>query len=189
MPGEQYMRDARGPERHLAIDPDVDAPRGRIAGEGDVAGADVAAAVARPEFRGRKFGDIDVVTPQHDLVDRRIALVDFDRRETAAHDLACRRDHVRGGQGRVETDRERIALLARAEHVAQHLHAEPVTGEPLEEEGRRLGGASGKKRDRGQLLDRVDRHADALELARCFDEREPFAQIAPRDCLGIRINR
>lgn len=46
---------------HLAVDPDIDAAGRQIACKGHIAGADIASAIARPEFRRWKPGDVDLL--------------------------------------------------------------------------------------------------------------------------------
>ena len=154
--------------------------------QGDVAGADIAAAVAGPEFRRRKCGEVDLVAPPNDRVDRRRRGRHVHRRNTAAHDAPRRGDHVGGGQCRVDADRERIALLAGAEHVGEHAGAAAVAGEVLEQQRRGVLAPRRQDGDRRQFLVGIDRLADAHEPAVGLDQREPFPQVAPADRRGVR---
>src|SRR6476620_5628203 len=69
------------PVHHLAVNPDVDAPRPRITRERDIAGADITPAIARPELWARKAGDVDVGALLDDLVHWRFALGNMHRRK------------------------------------------------------------------------------------------------------------
>ncbi len=95
------------------------------------------------------------------------------------------RDHVGCRKRGIEADRQRIAPLAGAQHVAEHPHAEPVAGEMIEQQRRRFRGAGGQERDRGEFFDRIDRCPDAPQLPRRLDKGQPFAQVAPRYGWGI----
>ena len=66
---------------------------------------------------------------------------------------------------RIEADRERVALLARAEHVGEDARVGLVADEVVEQQRRRVRVAAGHERDRAELLVGIDRRIDALELA------------------------
>ena len=144
--GRAVEPDAARPVQHLPVAADIDAAGVGIARERDVAGADIAAAVARPELRHRKLREVDLVVAQHDLVDRRLGFRHRHRLDPPLHDVARRRDHLGGGERRVEPDRERIALLARAQHVGEDACAGAVAG--------RSRRTTGPARPRGASRDR-----------------------------------
>ena len=136
--GRAVEPDAARPVQHLPVAADVDAAGVGRGGQRDVAGADVAAAVARPEFRRRECGEVDVVAAQHDLVDRRLGFRDANRRDPPVHDGARLRDHLGDREIGIEPDRERVALLARAQHVGEDARAGAVAGDVLEQQRRRV---------------------------------------------------
>ena len=157
--------------------------------EGDVAGPDITAAVAGPELRDRKSGEVDLVAGQDDLVHRRIALGDANRRDAPRHDRARRRDHAGDRKAGVDADGKGVAFLAGAEHVAQDAGLRAVTGELLEQQGRRILAPGGQQRDGPQFFVRLDRRCDMLEEAIGFDQIEPVAQVAPRHRRGNARDR
>src|SRR5215471_7421235 len=124
-----------GPMQHLPIDPDIDASGIRMRGQRYVAGADIAATVARPEFWHRKRSEVDHVFPQDDFVDRGDCRRNAHRRYASAHDIAGCRDHLRYREIGMKTDRERITLFAGTEHVREHASAEAIAVERLEQQG------------------------------------------------------
>src|SRR5262245_17969164 len=99
--------------QRLAILADIDAGMGGRWRERHRSGADECSTVVRPEFWNRESREIDVVAAKDDLIDRRVLFRDMDRRDPALQDVTRGGDHLRGRELRVETDRERIALLAR----------------------------------------------------------------------------
>ena len=118
--GRAIKADAARAMQHLPVAADVDAAGVGRGGERDVARADISAAVAGPEFRRRKTGQVDVVAAQDDFVDRRLALRHLLRSNAPVHDAASFGDHLGDRQVRVDTNGKRITLLARAQHVCQH---------------------------------------------------------------------
>src|SRR5262249_32308204 len=110
--------DAGRPLYHLAVDPDIDTACRGISCKGHVAGTDITPAVAGPEFRGWKPGEVDLRAAQNDLADGRAELVHVNRGNAAAHDRTGRCNHVAGRERGVEADRKCISLLARTEHIA-----------------------------------------------------------------------
>ena len=183
--GRAVEADAPGPQQHLAVDADIDAPGVGVCRQGDVAGADIAAAVAGPEFRRRKCGEIDLVAAPDDLVDGRRRGRYAHRRDTAAHDAAGRSDHVGGRKSWVDADRKRIALLAGAEHVGEHAGAAAVAGEVLEQQGRGVLAPRRHDGDRRQFFVGIDDLSDAQQPAVGLDQRQPFPQVAPADRRGV----
>ena len=183
--GRAIHADAARAVQHLPVAADIDAAGVGRGGQRDVAGADVAAAVAGPEFRRREFRQVDVVAAQHDLVDRRLAI------SAPAPARSCRFMMVRDSaiisaieRSGIEADRERIALLAGAQHVGEHARAGFVAGDVLEQQRRRLLAARRHVGDGGKLLVGGDLLADALQFAVPLDQRHPFAQVAPARLAG-----
>src|SRR5215467_3590256 len=109
---------AARPLYHLAVNPHIDTAGHRITGKRHVAGTNIAATVAGPEFRCWKPGDVDLRATQNDLVDGRSEFVHVYWGDAPADDSARRRDHVEGRERGVEADRKCIPLLASAEHIA-----------------------------------------------------------------------
>jgi hypothetical protein len=97
------------------------------------------------------------------------------------HELAGRRDHVGDRQAGIDAHRQRVALLACAQHVRKDARTEPIAGKLLEQQRRRVLGARRHVGDGRELLVRIDLGLDALELTCAFDQLEPFAQVAPAD--------
>src|SRR5260370_30446627 len=183
--GRAVHGDPPWPLYHLAVDPDIEAAACRIACKGHIAGTDIAATVAGPEFRRWKPGYVDLLTTQNDLVDGRAAFVDVHRGDAAAHDRARRHDHVTGRERGIEADRKCVPLLAGAEHIAKHPRAELAARKMIEQQRRRLDSAAGKKCDGGKFFDRIDGRTSATQPARGFDQRQPLAQVAPCDSISV----
>ena len=165
--------------QHLPVHADVDAPGVGIAGEGDVAGADVATAVARPELGHRQFREINVLAGENDLVHRCLLRRNHHRWNLRAHDAAGLGDELGERKIRVEPDRKRIAPGTRAEHVDQYF-ALRILGEVREQQCRRVLALRSDAGDRGELLIEVHLRVDALEFTRRLHLFKPLAHIARR---------
>ena len=184
--GRAVHADAARAVQHLPVAADVDAAGVGRGGQRDVAGADVAAAVAGPEFRRREIAVRSMSSPRSTT--SFTGAFDFGMRTGAilpVHDGAGFLDHLRDGKIGIEADRQRVTLLARAQHVGEHARAGLVAGDVLEQQRRSLLGARRHVGDGGEFLVGVDGLADALKLAVALDQRDPFAQIAPADLWGV----
>ena len=99
-PRHEVQSDARGRIELLAIAADVEPSRRRIGRDGDAAGPDKGTAVSRPERRHRQARQIDLVSAQHDLVDRSVLARDPDRGNSLLGDLAGRLPPSPGSRAR-----------------------------------------------------------------------------------------
>ncbi len=183
--GRAIEPDAARPVQHLPVAADVDAAGVGRRGQRDVAGADVAAAVARPELRCREGGEVDGVAGQHHVVDRRLGFRDANRRDPPVHDGARLRDHLGDGEIGIEPDRERVTLLARAQHVGEDGRAGAIAGNIFEQQRRRVLVARRHIGDGAKLLVGVDRLGNALKLVVPLQQRDPFAEIPPAHLRAI----
>ena len=179
--GRAVEPDAPRSVQHLPVAADIDAAGVGLCGERDVGGADIAAAVARPEFRHREFCEVDLTIAQHDLIDRRGVLGNAVRRNAPPHELAALRDHVGDRQIGIEAGGQRIAFFAGAEQVDEHARAGIVPLQIVEQERRGTFATRRHVCDRRQFLVRIDGRFDALEQAIGIHQAQPFAQVAPGD--------
>src|SRR5262249_59966369 len=72
--GRAVKADAAWTVQHLPVDANIDAAAVGMSGQRDVAGADIAPAVAWPELRRRKLGEIDLVVAKDNFVDAGLRL-------------------------------------------------------------------------------------------------------------------
>ena len=137
---------------HHPVAAEVDPAVVLVAGDVEAAGADVATAVVLVPLRRRENGHVDVRAALHVLEDRAVLhLLRGDRDDAGAHALLPGLHQVLGRGLRVEAKREGEAREP-AQGVGEDPEALLVTGDLVEEEGRRAVDPAGE----------LGRHADLI---------------------------